>query len=242
MQSNIYVGISAQLALDRRLETIAHNLANAATAGFRAEAVTFESAVSRSTDTPVSFVSPGTSYVSRRQGELTQTGNPLDVAISGDAWLSISTPSGQVFTRDGRMQMSPTGELQTLTGHPVLDVSGAPLQLDPNAGPPQIARDGMIWQGRRQTGALGLFRISDEANLSRSETSGVIPDRPAVPELDFNRTGVVQGHVERANINPVTEMTHLIAVQRAFEAVTVVLNDIDASMQSSLRILGGGTA
>ncbi len=241
MQANVYVGLSAQLALNRRLETLAHNVANSSTAGFRAEAITFGTIASHSTRTPVDFATPGTSYLSRRQGELTQTGNPLDVAINGDSWLGLSTPVGQVLTRDGRMQMSPTGELQSLTGYPVLDVSGTPLQMDPSAGPPQIARDGMIWQGGRQVGALGLFRIPQNANLVKFDTSGVIPDQPPTPELDLNRTAVVQGQIERANVNPVTELTQLITVQRSFEALTSMLNEIEASMQSSLRILGGAS-
>jgi len=240
MQSSLYVALSGQLALHRRLETIARNVANASSAGFRAEQVKFESLVSRVPLQPVAFASTGKSYLSRAPGELIRTDAPLDVAIEGDGWLAIQTPSGIVYTRDGRMRMTEAGDLQTITGYPVLDVGGAPILLDPNAGPPQIARDGTITQNNQQIGALGLFRIDPEAELIRAEGSGVIPDRPAEPILDFVRDGVIQGYIERANVNPVLEMTHLIMVSRAFDAVTNSLNEGESSLREAVRTLGSG--
>ncbi len=240
MQSSLYVALSGQLALHRRLETIARNVANAFSAGFRAEQVKFESLVSQVPLQPVAFASTGKSYLSRAPGELIRTDAPLDVAIEGDGWLAIQTPSGIVYTRDGRMRMTEAGDLQTITGYPVLDVGGAPILLDPNAGPPQIARDGTITQNNQQIGALGLFRIDPEAELIRAEGSGVIPDRPAEPILDFVRDGVIQGYIERANVNPVLEMTHLIMVSRAFDAVTNSLNEGESSLREAVRTLGSG--
>ena len=237
MQSAVYVGISGQLALQRRLDTIAQNVANASTAGFRAEQVKFESVLSQVSLEPVAYASTGTSYLSRTPGELIRTDNPLDVAVEGDAWLAIETPSGVVYTRDGRMQMSEAGDLQTITGYPVLDVGGAPILLDPVAGPPLIARDGTITQNNQQIGALGLFRIATDAVLTRTG-SGVIPDRPAEPILDFVHAGVVQGYVERANVNPVLEISRLVTVSRAFDAVTSSLADVDTSLREAVRTLG----
>ncbi len=102
MQTTLPVALSAQLATERRLETIADNLANARTAGFRAEEVKFDSILSTAAQRPVAFVSGGERFVSTKAGELTQTGNALDVAVSGDAFLAIQTPRGTVYTRDGR--------------------------------------------------------------------------------------------------------------------------------------------
>jgi flagellar basal-body rod protein FlgF len=169
---------------------------------------------------------------------MVKTDNLFDVAVEGDAWLAIQTPAGQVYTRDGRMRMTPTGELQTLNGYPILDAGGASIQLDPNAGPPRIARDGTLTQGNRQIGAIGLFAISDQANLARSENSGVVPDRPANALLDFTAAGMHQGFVERANVNPVMEITKLIMVQRAFDAVTNSLAATETSVTEAIRTLG----
>ncbi|HXE69253.1 MAG TPA: flagellar basal-body rod protein FlgF [Hyphomicrobiaceae bacterium] len=238
MQSNLYVSLSAQMSLQKRLETIAHNLANASTAGFRAEEVKFESVLSLAAPDPVAFASAGSSFISRQSGEFVRTDNALDVAVEGNAWLAIATPTGRVFTRDGRMRMTDAGELKTLNGYAIQDAGGAPIRLDPNAGPPRIARDGTITQNDRQVGALGLFTIDAAANLTRFENSGVVPDRSAAPVLDFTKTGVQQGFIERANVNPVNEITKLIMVQRAFEAVTASIKDSETSLQDAIRSLG----
>jgi len=238
VQTNFSVGLSAQIALQRRLDTIANNVANATTVGFRAEEVSFETLLSSATLDPVAFASAGDTYLSRRSGEFVKTDSPFDVAIEGDAWLGIQTPAGTVYTRDGRMRMTDTGELLTLNGYPVLDAGNAPMRLEPNGGPPRIARDGTITQNNRQIGAIGLFTIDAKATLRRFENSGVIPDRPATPALEFVKVGMQQGYTERANVNPVQEMTKLIMLQHAFEAVANSLKDTDASQQEAIRTLG----
>ena len=75
MQSNFYVGLSAQISLQRRLETIANNVANASTAGFRAEEVKFEHLLSRVSADPVAYATSGQTYLSRKSGELVRTDN-----------------------------------------------------------------------------------------------------------------------------------------------------------------------
>lgn len=238
MQSNLYVSLSGQLALQRRLDTIANNLANVSTAGFRSEEVKFDSLVSRTGPDPVAFATKGENYLSRKPGALVKTDNPLDVAVQGDAWLGINTPAGTVHTRDGRMKILPTGELVTLNNYPVLDVGLAPLVLDPRGGAVSIARDGMITQNGQQVGAIGLFAIDENVRLTRFENSGVIPERPATPVLDFTRSGVVSGFIERGNVNPVMEMTNLITVTRAFEAISASIDKSEKSLEEAIRTLG----
>lgn len=238
MQGNLYVGVAAQVTLQKRLETIAHNVANANTTGFRAEEVRFETALAGAGNDPIAFAVSGPTYLSRRAGDLVRTDNQFDVAVEGNAWLAIQTPTGQAYTRDGRMRMTPVGELQTLNGYPVLDAGGAPVVLDPNAGPPRIARDGSIFQANRQIGAIGLFTIEEAANLTRFENSAVIPDRPAAPVVDFTRAGLHQGFTEGSNVNPVMEMSRLIAVTRAFEMVSASLTASESSLQEAIRTLG----
>lgn len=239
MLSKLYVGLSAQLAYQRRLETVANNVSNLSTAGYRAEEVSFASIVSHTSSDPVSFASKGDNYISRRQGEMTKTGNPLDIAVTGDAWLGIETPAGRVMTRDGRMTMTPTGELRSVDGYRILDAGGTAIQLNPAAGPPAIARDGAITQGGQQVGAIGLFQIPADAKLTRFENSGVIPDKPAIAQLDFNAAGIMQGFTERSNVNPVKELTRMIELQRSFDAVSTTLNDVEGSLTEAIRSLGG---
>src|SRR5690606_27515138 len=98
MQAALYVGLSAQVALERRLNTIAQNVANMSTAGYRAEEVKFETVLSRTAKDAVAFATSGENYISRRQGGITKTDNPLDLAIDGDAWFAIATPAGIVHS------------------------------------------------------------------------------------------------------------------------------------------------
>lgn len=238
MQSGIYVGISGQLALERRLGTIANNVANTSTAGFRAEEIKFDTIISRMGPEPVSFSSTGKTYLSRRLGGLTQTENLYDVAVLGDAWMSIEVNGRQVYTRDGRMQMSETGDLLTLNGYPVLDSGGAPITLEPQAGPPQIVRDGTIFQNNRRVGRLGLFRIEEGTRLTRAPNSGVIPQQEAEPAEDMVKVGFAQGYVEQANVNPIKEITRLISVHRAFDGISNSMDTVENSLLDAIKTLG----
>lgn len=225
--------------MQRRLETIANNVANASTPGFRAEEIRFETLLSQTGSDPVAFVSTGATFLNRASGGVSSTGNPLDVAIEGDAWLSISTAAGTVYTRDGRARLSTTGELQSVTGAPFLDPGGAPIIINPTAGPVTISREGRILQNGRQLGALGLFNISPTAKLSRFENSGVIPDLPAEPVAEFARVGLLQGYIENSNVDPVKEISRMILVQRSFDAMSTTLGTVETVFDNGIRDLAG---
>jgi flagellar basal-body rod protein FlgF len=240
MQSSFYVALSSQVTLDKRMTTIAANVANASSIGFRATGVSFESVLSKAGTTPTAYATAGKDYISRASGEMQRTDNPYDLAVVGDAWMAIQTPNGVAYTRDGRMQMRETGELQTVSGLPILDAGNSPITLDPNAGPPMIYRDGMISQGDRQVGAIGLFRIDENAVLTRAENSSVVPSTPATAVVDFVRNGVAQGFIEGANVNLVEELTHLIVTSRSFDSVSAMTDMLDSSQRSAVKTLGGG--
>ena len=238
MRGNLYVSMSGQIALEKRLDTIATNIANMNTAGYRATGVTFNSVLSKAGERPAAFVGTGTDYISRELGGVTQTNNPLDLAIQGDAWFAIKTPQGTAYTRDGRFQMTNSGALQTLNGYPVLDAGGAAMLLEPDGGAPMIAGDGMMSQQGRQVGAVGLFTIPDGAKLSRYDNSAVIPEKPGTAVLDFSRNSVTQGFSEGSNINPVLEISKLIQVQRAFDGLANTTQSSETSLQDAIKTLG----
>lgn len=242
MQSALYVSLSGQVALEKRLETIANNMANMKTAAFRADAVKFEAAMSRAAAQPVAFSSAGDNFISRKPGAITQTGNNLDVAVVGDTWMGFVGPAGNVYTRDGRMQIASNGELQTVAGYPVLDAGGTPIIVDPDGGPLTIARNGTISQGVNQVGVLGLYEIPNDAKLERFANSGVVPDRPVATVIDFTKTGFQQGFVEGSNVDAMTEMTQLITVSRAFQSVSSVIENSEGTLQNAIRSLGEPTS
>lgn len=238
MQSGLYVSLSSQLALERRLTTIADNVANAGTVGFRATGVRFETLVAGVGKDSVSFTSTGNTYLPENSGPLHQTGNPLDFAVQGDAWFAIETPAGIVMTKDGRFTMSQAGDLVTLEGYPVLDPGGAPIQLDPAAGAPVASRDGVLRQDGQLRGAIGLYAFDPGEDFVRYGNSGIVPRGAPVPLVDRADIGVAQGFVEESNVNPVKEMTHLIMVQRAFENAAALVRDTETAFDEAIKTLG----
>ena len=238
MTSSTYVALSAQIGLERRLNTIAHNVANMNTAGFRAEEVKFEAVMTRAGIGEVAFSSAGESFISRRAGLVNHTGNPLDVAIDGDAWFAFATPGGAAYTRDGRLHLTANGELKTSAGYDVLDPGGTAILLDPAGGEVSIAADGTISQGGRAVSALGLFLIPETTALGRFENSGVVPNGPVQPVEDLTANSVRQGYVEGANVNPIMEITKLVMLSRAFESAASAVEQSEGTQQAALRTLG----
>jgi flagellar basal-body rod protein FlgF len=238
MTSSLYVALSGQLATDRRMATIATNVANMSTPGYRAEEVRFETVLSEAGRDDVAFATDGGVYTSLRAGPVTPTGNPLDVAPQGDVWLGMQTPNGVVYTRDGRMTMTPNGELRTMTGFAVVDNGGANIQLNPDGGTVSIAVDGTISQDGAQMGTLGLFEMQPGTGMRRYGNSGVIPDSAPRPVIDFNGRGVRQGFIEGSNVDPVSEMTKLISVQRSFELAANAVQQSEDMTSETIRQLG----
>ncbi len=238
MQSSLYVALSAQVALQNRLDTIAQNVANGNSAGYRGSEIKFNSVLSQTSDPTVSFVSSGSTVIKRSSGPIVKTGNSLDVAVKGSGWLSVMTPSGQAYTRDGRMQMTAAGDLISMTGAQILDAGGGPIQLDPSAGQPDIGQDGTITQKGARVGVLGLFNLPADAQLSRVQGNSFTSNVPGTPLVDSAANGVMQGFVEQSNVNPMTELTRLIYVQRAFDGVSSTLQSTESSLKSAIQTLG----
>ncbi|MGV6872334.1 flagellar basal-body rod protein FlgF [Pseudochelatococcus sp. B33] len=239
MQEALYVMLSGQVSRERQLTMVANNIANINTAGFRAEATTFESVLSRTGRVPVAFAGSGKAFITREPGPLTPTGNALDIAVKGDGWFAVQTPAGVRYTRDGRLTMTDMGDVQTVTGLPVLDEGGAPLAVNPAGGEISIASDGTVSQDGDIVGALGLFQIAPGADLYRALDGSVAVAANAVaPVDDFVTSGVVQGYVERSNVSPVIEMTRLIDGQRRFEYAASATSSLSNELQQVIRDLG----
>lgn len=239
MQEAIYVMLSSQVSRERQLTMVANNIANTNTAGFRAEGTSFESVLSRTGRVPVAFAGSGKVFITREPGPMTPTGNPLDIAVKGDGWLAVQTPTGVRYSRDGRLSMTDMGDLTTVNGLPVLDDGGAPLAVNPLGGEVAIAPDGTVSQDGEIVGVIGLFQIAPGADLHRAMDGSVAVDANVVePVGDFVNAGVMQGYVEGSNVSPVVEMTRLIDGQRSFEYAASATNSLSNELQQVIRDLG----
>src|SRR5262249_48126849 len=138
MENALLIGLSRQMALQRELDVVANNIANLNTTGYKADGDLFQeymSPIARSErfqrpDRPMSFVLDRATWHDLGQGPLQQTGNPLDVAIDGNAFLAVQTPRGERYTRNGALQINAHGELVTGEGYQVIGDNG-PIVLQP---------------------------------------------------------------------------------------------------------------
>src|SRR5271169_1964458 len=148
MDNAVLVGLSRQMALGRELDVVANNIANINTTGYKADGSLFEEFLSSAaradqTGSSVSFVQDRGTWHDLSPGPIERTGNPLDVAINGNAFLVVQTPSGDRYTRNGSLQISATGQLVTSDGNPVAGDAG-PITFQPNDNQVSISRDGTI--------------------------------------------------------------------------------------------------
>src|SRR6266850_1154426 len=182
MENASLVGLSRQIALARELDVVANNIANLNTTGFKADNVVFQehlmpvARVSQfaASDRQVSFVQDRATWLDLSQGPVQQTGNPLDVAISGSAFLTIQTPRGERYTRNGALQLNNAGELVTSEGHKVVGENG-PIVLQPNDRDISISTDGTISvrEGRNTTDSLrGKLKLVSFAQPQRLQKDG----------------------------------------------------------------------
>jgi flagellar basal-body rod protein FlgF len=220
METSSYVSLSGQLALEKRMETIAQNIANANTPGYRATGVQFSSIISRTSPAETAFAATGASFVNEESGGLTQTGSPLDLAVQGDGYFAYESPQGVFYSRDGRLTATAEGQLASLSGHPILDSGGGQIVIDPQGGPISVAKNGAITQDGNLRGRIGIFSVDTTAGFTRFENSGIIPQNEAEAITTFSSDGVMQGYLEQSNVNPITEMVRMIQVTRAFEATS----------------------
>src|SRR6186713_252066 len=149
MENAALVGLSRQIALQRELDVVANNIANMNTTGYKADNVVFHEHLMpaaranqfRGNDRAVSFVQDRATWLDLSQGAIKQTGNPLDVAVSGDAYLVLQTPKGERYTRNGAFQISATGQLVNSEGMAVMG-QGGPIVFQPDDHSISIGNDG----------------------------------------------------------------------------------------------------
>ncbi|MCA1369421.1 flagellar basal-body rod protein FlgF [Bradyrhizobium sp. BRP14] len=239
MQTGLYVALSSQMALEKRLNTLADNVANSNTVGFRGTEVKFNQVLGDTKPTKVSYVSEGEEFLNTNNGALARTGSALDFAVRGEAWFSIDTPGGPALTRDGRFMLTETGELVTVKGYPVLDAGGAPIQLNGGAGEITVGADGAIHQNGVQVALLGLYEADFSKGFMRYDNSAVMPAAQPEPVVGRFGVGVMQGFLEESNVNAIQEMSQLIMITRAFDNITALMRDSEGSLDEAIKTLGG---
>ena len=236
MENATYAGITRQHGLMAEMRTIANNIANASTTGFKAEGVIFSEHVKRLDNghPSLSMATASVRNTTMSQGGLAQTGGPFDLAIEGDGFFLIETPQGQRLTRAGAFTSSGNGDLVTMDGHPVLDAGGAPVFVPQGAGQIGIAPDGTISAAGQPIGQIGLVDVPDQTRLVRH--GGTMFE--ALDGFEPSQTGrMMQGFLEQSNVNPIAQIGRMIEVQRAYELGQSFLEKDDERIRAVIKSL-----
>ncbi|MEM9902126.1 MAG: flagellar hook-basal body complex protein [Pseudomonadota bacterium] len=210
------ITLSRQVGLLAEMNTVANNIANATTTGYRREGVIFTEFVNATGTGPsVSLAAGRARNIDLSQGIVTETGGRYDLAIQGEGFFLVETPQGERLTRAGSFTPSPAGELMTPDGHLLLDAGGAPVFAPPDAADVAIAADGTVSADGAPLGQIGLFRPLDITALVREPAALFRSDGGIEPVIEGST--ILQGRLEGANVNPVLEIARMIEVQRAYE-------------------------
>jgi flagellar basal-body rod protein FlgF/flagellar basal-body rod protein FlgG len=236
MDSGYYAACTALVSRTEALDTIANNLANASTVGYRAQHNVFSTVLANAgsaTGSPMDAainsygILSGTT-LDQSQGALQKTDNKLDVAIQGSAYFVVQTAAGPMYTRNGSFQVSNKGQLITSSGDAVMGSSG-PITMPP--GDISISADGTISSQGAVAGKLKLVQFQPGTTLtSAGETYYTAPAKSEIAATD---SSVKQGMVESSNVNPVSSMVELISAQRSAEMMQKALTMFGSEMDKT---------
>ncbi len=232
MQNALLVGLSRQMALGREMDVVANNIANLDTTGYKADGSLFEeylgsAARAGGNSGRVSFVLDRGIWHDMSQGPIQRTGNPLDVAIDGNAFLVVQTPRGERYTRNGALQINASGQLVTADGNPVLGESG-PITFQSTDNQVAISRDGTISvrEGNSkvdsQRGKIRLVSFENAQQLQKDGSSTFNVTGGAQPQPAVN-AGLAQGSIEKSNVRGVVEMSRMIEITRSYTQIASML-------------------
>lgn len=250
MENASLVGLSRQIALQRELDVVANNIANLNTTGFKADNVVFHEHLMpvaranafRGIDRQVSFVQDRATWLDLSQGPLQQTGNPLDVSVSGSAFLTVQTPRGERYTRNGALQINSQGQLVTSEGLQVIGQSG-PIVFQPNDRDISIGLDGTVSvrEGTNTTdsqrGKLRLVRFDQPQRLQKDGTSTYMAPAGMAAQDAGADVRVNQGVIEKSNVNSVMEMTRMVEVTRTYTQIASMLQNQSDMRRSAIEKL-----
>lgn len=238
MENPTYIALSRLDSQQRAMDVVASNIANANTDGYKAQRVLFSDFLSRQRDVDapsgsreLAYVQDRATYLDHADGALKQTGNPLDLAITGSGYFTVASANGPRLTRSGRFSLLPDGRIADPSGNLLLDTGGAPLQVAPTDTKIHVAGDGTISSENGPIGKVGIVTVNDPNML--------VPEGGTLYRSGSDTTAdpspkIVQGAVEASNVQPITELTKMIRTQQEFQIVSQFVEDEGQRQQSAI--------
>lgn len=238
MDNAVYATLNRQSGLKREMQAVANNIANISTTGFRREGVVFSEYVKAlERDPSLSMATANAHVTGLEQGPTAETGGTFDFAIQGDGFFMLEGPDGPLLTRAGSFMPSADSELVNPDGLRLLDASGAPIFVAPDAGQVHLAPDGTLSVDGRPMTQIGLFVPADLSDLAHRD--GVTFAAPGGTEPVLDGATILQGFLEGSNVSAIEEVARMIEVQRAYEAGQSFLDQENDRIRAVIRALSG---
>lgn len=243
MNTGMYSAISGSLAAMRRMDLISNNLANINTPGFKKDKMSFEELLAGNANPPA--VPQGTTadpilqkenvYIDYAGGPISQSGNPLDLALDGDGFFAVTTPQGTAYTRQGNFRTSGDGTLVTVDGFPVQGVGGTAIKIQGSRV--EIDGKGGVMVDGTEAGTIKVVDFNKPYTLTKAGNALFVPSDPqAAPQASSAQ--IQQGHVEGSNVESISEMVQMIETNRYFDACSKVIQNYDAVASKAANDLG----
>ncbi len=242
MENTSYVALSRQNALWKQMEVVANNMANLNTTGFKAEEVWVgEADVKTKSDTTpfgrsVAYVHNLGTVRDPKEGPMSKTGAPLDVAIHGNGYFALDTPSGQHFTRAGHFRLDENGMIVSSEGYPVVQANNQPIIVAPNEAQINIADDGTVSTENGQIGKMKVVSFANEQDLKKAGDGTYITTATA---NTVDRPQLSQGMLEDSNVEAISQMTQMMTVMRNYQSVQNILDNEQDRIVKAMPVLSG---
>jgi flagellar basal-body rod protein FlgF len=245
MSGGMYLAAAGALVQHLRLEVLANNVANINTIGYKRDRSIFripEENGSQTFETSIEgiqslspYAPPFSTVIDFSQGAIRKTGNPLDVAINGNGFFSVQTPTGVQYTRQGGFTLDSQGKLTTSDGFPVMGEGG---EITLEEGVVEIDTQGSVLVDGDEVARLQITDFSNPETLKKAGNSRFVETELSVVGQRPENTTLSQGYLETANVNPVLAMTEMIETSRAFEAYQKVIHSADEATSKSINDVG----
>jgi flagellar basal body rod protein FlgG len=237
MPSSAYIALSGLSARTDHLDSLAADIANAGTSGYKgvkhssvtAERPQFDQVLDSAID-----MMAGPARIDFSEGTVLPTGRDLDLSIEGDGFFAVETDNGVRYTRNGHFVRMSDGTLASEDGAPLLTRSGRHLTLGP--GTIRIDANGMVFAGAEPAGQIQVVRFAPDAGLAREGGARFRAPEGAAQETDDAK--VRPGTLEQSNVSIFERLTQMTQTTRSFEslyrAIQTVMNDVDGRTISEL--------
>jgi flagellar basal-body rod protein FlgG len=259
MIRGLYIAASAAISENKRIDVISNNIANVNTSGFKKDtmitesfpeilmkrigSVDYKDIISKAPITSkIGYIGKMNNgvridevFTNFEQGSISTSGNPLDLALQGDGFFSIETPTGERYTRSGEFTLDGEGYITTKEGYKVLGQNG-PMQV--NGKNLIINGDGQVFSDGNEVDTLKLADFNDYTLLKKQGDALYIDASGDAGNMKASEGLVLQGSFETSNVNSVKAMVEMITMLRSYEANQKIIKTHDEMLGKSVNEIG----